>query len=171
MLAISTKTNLEVAIASTAIVAPDDAEIAGAIARQSLNLATSHFTRKVWINLPDLHHRWDLPLLQSEVVAYILRDCEIQEREDDDKKADEMDPRWQAYRYKNHLGSKIWDMLNHEAIDAKIENIWNKIGEVDSNEFEGLSNNLMTSMADKRLGVLLHVLRLTRVCLYPGMRP
>ncbi|XP_021321760.1 uncharacterized protein LOC8067252 [Sorghum bicolor] len=162
----------EVAIASTAIVAPDDAENAGAIARESLNLAISHFTRKVWINLPDLHLPWDLPLLPSEILAYILRECEIQEQEkmqqqaeevvQDNKKVEDQDPdpRQRANRYKNNLIGEIWGMIKIGNINVKIQNILKKIGEVDSNEFEGSSKNLITSMTDKRLGVLLHVLRL-----------
>nr|AGT16300.1 hypothetical protein SHCRBa_026_P08_R_120 [Saccharum hybrid cultivar R570]AGT16303.1 hypothetical protein SHCRBa_026_P08_R_190 [Saccharum hybrid cultivar R570] len=157
-LELQSKNNEVVAIASTAIVAPEDAENAGVIARESLNLATSHFTCKVWINLPDLHLPWDLPLQPSEILAYILRECEIQERQKQERDKCKQQQQ-EAYRYKQDLDNKILDMISYEDIDAKIENIRNKIGGVDSS-IKGSSKNLMTNMADKRLGVLLYVLRL-----------
>ncbi|XP_066360226.1 uncharacterized protein [Miscanthus floridulus] len=170
-LELQSKNNEVVAIASTAIVAPDDAENAGIIARESLNLATSHFTCKVWINLPDLHLPWDLPLKPSEILAYILRECEIQERQQQEKdKCKQQQQQQEAYCYKRDLDNKIGDMISYEDIDAKIENIRNKIG-VDSSIFKGSSKNLMTSMADKRLSVLLHVLQLLQDAVDTGLPP
>jgi hypothetical protein len=81
----------------------------------------------------------------------------------DNKKVEDQDPdpRQRANRYKNNLIGEIWGMIKIGNINVKIQNILKKIGEVDSNEFEGSSKNLITSMTDnKRLGVLLHVLRL-----------
>ncbi|KAJ1265617.1 hypothetical protein BS78_08G090300 [Paspalum vaginatum] len=114
---------------SIAIVAPDDAEDAGAIARESaLTLAASNFTCEVWVNLSELHLPWDLPLLSSEIMSYILRQCEQRQG-----KAEEGDAPLarQAYRYKDDLEEEIRDMVDDGDIDDKIEEIKSKIEQVD----------------------------------------
>nr|CAB3466103.1 unnamed protein product [Digitaria exilis] len=100
----------DVSIASIAIVAPDGTEDAGAIARESLTLASANFMCKIWINLSALHLPWDLPLLGWEILAYILRECELQQGKVLGKQR-KQDPREQAYHYKDKLEDKVFDMI------------------------------------------------------------
>ncbi|KAF8776525.1 hypothetical protein HU200_003240 [Digitaria exilis] len=105
----------EVSIASIAIVAPDDTEDAAAIACESLTLATTNFTCQVWINLSALHLPWDLPLLGWEILAYILRECELEQQQGtvqgQVREQDQREQAYQAYHDKSILEFKISDMI------------------------------------------------------------
>ncbi|CAN6338531.1 unnamed protein product [Urochloa humidicola] len=142
-------------IASIAIVAPDDAENAGAIASESL-MVTTGFETKIKINLPAVHYQWDRPLLSSEILCYVLFECELQKG----TLQAEQDIRQQACEYKNKLTSEMWRTA-YWKIDVwdKIEEIKTKIGQV--KDWKNLEETKsLKSQIDKRIGVLLHALRL-----------
>ncbi|RCV18928.1 hypothetical protein SETIT_3G342600v2 [Setaria italica] len=155
-LQLQAETNKDVSISSIAIVVPDDTEdAAGAIAREALTLASANFTCKVWINLSALHLPWDLPLLGSEILSYILRECEQQQGT-----VGEQDPREQAYRYKDELQDTIWNMIDDDDIVERIEEIKSKIGEVDEGKIGFDRNKKLEESKTLGILILLRVLQL-----------
>ncbi|KAM0911090.1 hypothetical protein ACQ4PT_013745 [Festuca glaucescens] len=133
-------------ITSIAIVSPDNTENAGAtVARDSLTLA--NFTCTVRVNLSLLHLPWDLPVLPTEILLYILRECEHKQGNPE-----------QVYREKHQQFSEIRGMINYEEIRKKIDEIKNKFAEVDEGEIGGVDRKKVEK--NKCLGVLLHALRL-----------
>ncbi|KAI4968171.1 hypothetical protein ZWY2020_005283 [Hordeum vulgare] len=154
------ETNKAKSITSIAIVVPDDTEDISAVARGSSSLATADFTCKVWVNLSALHLPWDLPLLSSEILSYILHDCEQQATRQGEMKGWERDPipREQVYHYKHNLMCEIWDMIYGGEIYKKIDEIKNKVGEVDAGKIEGVDRKKVEE--NKCLGILLRALRL-----------
>lgn len=147
---------------SIAIVAQGGADNAGAIARQSLDLAAVHFDRRVWINLRDVHHPWDLPLLPEEILCYILHRCQHQGTSDH---VGGEYGRWQAYSYRSDVYNEIHTTIAQMKVDDKIEEIKGKIEQLESGKSNNLEKNKSSktlnpiTLSDKPLGILVEALR------------
>ncbi|XP_044452508.1 disease resistance protein RGA4-like [Triticum aestivum] len=177
------KTNNRISMASIAIVAPDDTKGAGTVAQDSLRFATKNFKRTVWVNLSALHFPWDLPLLPSEILSYILYECEQQKQHEDEQQKQHEDEQqkqhedeqqkvtggqgevkpkmpipWEGYSYKARLRYEILNMFNYGEIRKQIDEIRNKVREVDKGEIGGVDRGKVEE--NKCLGIFHHALRL-----------
>ncbi|CAO2146396.1 unnamed protein product [Urochloa humidicola] len=140
-------------IPSISIVVPD-AESASAIAREAVQLARAHcFEKPVLINLPKVHYSWDLPLLTSEMLSYILHVCK-------------KDPQ-SAYEHRESVFDDIGTQINGIDTYTKIMEIVSKVEEVEKKIVEAERSNKTEEEGSKSsisseepLGVLLQALRL-----------
>ncbi|EMS56457.1 Disease resistance protein RPM1 [Triticum urartu] len=161
------ETNEGESITSIALVVPDDMQDAGAIARDSLTSPTANFMCKV-VNLSALHLPWDLPLLPSEILCYILRECkQHQGTEQGELNVPEGDLREKVCRYKNELLDEVWDMIGYREVDEKIEEIRNMVGEVEAGKIGGVDRKKVEE--NICLVILLHALRLRQKAPDMGM--
>jgi hypothetical protein len=152
-LELQARTEMEGGISSISIVVPD-AESGSAVAREAMGLAKAHcFEKSVWINLPEVHYPWDLPLLTREILSYILQECKEDSRS--------------HYEHKSEVFLDMWRKIDAIDFSDKIEKIRAKVEEVKkmviedetkSNTEEEKSKNSVSY--EEPLGVVLQALRL-----------
>ncbi|CAL4982860.1 unnamed protein product [Urochloa decumbens] len=151
-LELQAKIKMEGPMPSISIVVPD-AESASAIAHEAVHLAQAHcFEKPVLIDLPKAHYSWDLPLLTSETLSYILHVCK-------------KDPR-SAYEHRESVFDDMGTQISGIDINAKIMEIVSKVEEVEKNIVEAERSNKIEEgskssiSSEEPLGVLLQALRL-----------
>ncbi|KAL5204855.1 hypothetical protein ABZP36_009726 [Zizania latifolia] len=133
---------------SIAFVAPH-ADSSGDLARQVLDqqVKGKHFDRTVWINLPAVHDEYDLPLLTSEILCYILQSCKLQATgggaEQQQQQQQNTDTISAACSYRCDVMYKTWEMMEKIDVHDKIEKIKSKIRPIEKDWSKNKSDKLL----------------------------